>query len=93
MTSLLSAGLLASEHTALNPFHLEPDQPMTGFVSLAHALTPSGQTSKSKSGYLRSDDRSIYVKGEFSFEFLCEKFKSAFVVRSSTLFVQLAQYS
>lgn len=53
VTSLCSAGLLASETPALNPFQPELDQPMICSVPSAHTLQPSGQTPKSKSGYLR----------------------------------------
>lgn len=83
MTSLCSAGLLAHECTTLNPLQPELDQPMICFVPPAHALQPSGQTSKSKSGYLRRNGWSLCVKRE-----LCS-FKILASVRINLLLVQV----
>lgn len=83
VTSLCSAGLLASECTTLNPLQPELDQPMICFVPPAHALQPSGQTSKSKSGYLRRNGWSLCVKRE-----LCS-LKMLASVRINLLLVQV----
>lgn len=55
VTSLWSAGLLASETPALNPFHSSHSSTSqwSALFPPAHAPQPSGQTPESKSEYLR----------------------------------------